>query len=55
MHNMLPCNAKICTDVSSEPRVGKSPELKEKSSFLHCVIPYIRTVVRYQTQMENQL
>lgn len=51
IHDMLPCDSKLCIDLSfSEPRVGKSPELKENSSFLHCVIPYIRTVVQYQPQ-----
>jgi len=54
MHNKLPCNSTSCTDLSfSEPRVGKSPVLKEKSSFLHRAIPYIRTAVQYQTHEKS--
>jgi hypothetical protein len=54
--HMLPCNSTSCADLSfSEPRVGKSPVLKEKSSLLRCAIPYIRTVVQYQTHEKSNL
>lgn len=48
---MIPSNSEFRTDLSlSEPRVGKSPELRENSSFLGCGTPCIFLPNYYKLQ-----